>query len=305
MSLRGASDITNVITAVVCNDQVVDGHGNSLQESRPVLWWSFTKTVLAAAALALVRDGKLDLDAPVDDQPYTLRQLLRHTAGVPNYSDLNAYAMAVERNESPWTSDQMLEQVRSDRLVFAPGDGWRYSNTGYLLIRQMIENTVDADLQTSLQQLVLSPLGIDKVSVALTPEDLDETAWGNPSRYHPAWVYHGLLIGPAASAALLLERLLTRSFLPTSLLEEMTQAIPLGDTILGRPGINFGYGMGLMIAREGPAGPSTGHTGAGPTSVAAVYHFPDRRCTVATFAPIRDQAIVEWAAHNAAMAHQQ
>ena len=79
MSLRGASDITNVITAVVCNDQVVDVHGNSLQESRPVLWWSFTKTVLAAAALALVRDGKLDLDAPVDDQPYTLRQLLRHT----------------------------------------------------------------------------------------------------------------------------------------------------------------------------------------------------------------------------------
>lgn len=305
MSVAGASDTTNIIAAVVCNDQVVDGHGNALQESAPVLWWSFTKTVLAAAALALVRDGKLGLDAPAGDQAYTLRQLLRHTAGVPNYSDLSAYAMAVGRNESPWTPDDMLERVRSDQLAFVPGNGWRYSNTGYLLIRQMIENIVDADLQTSLHQLVLSPLGIDKVSVALTPEDLDETAWGNPSRYHPAWVYHGLLIGPAASAALLLERLLKGALLPVALLEAMTQAIPLGDKIPGRPGINFGYGMGLMIAREGPAGPSTGHTGSGPTSVAAVYHFPDRRCTVATFAPVRDQAIVEWAAHNAAMAHQQ
>ncbi|WP_198361833.1 serine hydrolase [Herbaspirillum sp. meg3] len=78
-SVVGVAGTSNLITAVVCNGKVIDGDGDDLQESRPALWWSFTKTVLAAAASALVRDGKLNLDVPVDDQPYTLRQLLRHT----------------------------------------------------------------------------------------------------------------------------------------------------------------------------------------------------------------------------------
>ena len=43
-----------------------------------VPWWSFTKTVLAATALSLVRDGLIRLDDPVLDQPFTLRQLQRH-----------------------------------------------------------------------------------------------------------------------------------------------------------------------------------------------------------------------------------
>ena len=47
-----------------------------------VPWWSFTKTVIAAAVLTL--DGwQVSLDDPVDGQPFTLRQLLRHPAGTP------------------------------------------------------------------------------------------------------------------------------------------------------------------------------------------------------------------------------
>ena len=45
-------------------------------------WWSFTKSVIAAAALTLVRDGKLDLDEPIQSKPFTVRQLLQHHAGV-------------------------------------------------------------------------------------------------------------------------------------------------------------------------------------------------------------------------------
>ena len=46
-----------------------------------VPWWSFTKTVLSAAALSLVRDGLVRLDDVVLDGPFTLRELLRHEAG--------------------------------------------------------------------------------------------------------------------------------------------------------------------------------------------------------------------------------
>ena len=54
-------------------------------EAIDVPWWSFTKTVLAAAALALVRDGRLALDEPLPGRPYTLRQLLQHRAGLTDY----------------------------------------------------------------------------------------------------------------------------------------------------------------------------------------------------------------------------
>src|SRR3954453_22274379 len=67
----------------------------------PVPWWSFTKTVLAAAALVLVDAGRLTLDTPLAGRRYTLRQLLQHRAGVPDYGALAAYHDAVASVHSP------------------------------------------------------------------------------------------------------------------------------------------------------------------------------------------------------------
>jgi CubicO group peptidase (beta-lactamase class C family) len=60
-------------------------------ETADVPWWSFSKTVIAAAALALVRDGRLVLDEPLPTRPYTLRQLLQHRAGLTENGRLRAY----------------------------------------------------------------------------------------------------------------------------------------------------------------------------------------------------------------------
>ncbi len=62
-------------------------------------WWSFTKTALAATTLTLVRDGLIGLDDPILDQPFTLRQLLRHEAGLADYGELAEYHSAVENSE--------------------------------------------------------------------------------------------------------------------------------------------------------------------------------------------------------------
>src|SRR5215469_2505692 len=95
-----------------------------------VPWWSFTKTVLATAALQLVARGDCVLDEQIDGRPYTLRQLLQHRAGVPNFGNLASYHEAVRRGDKPWKIDQLLERVAADRLDFDPGHGWRYSNVG-------------------------------------------------------------------------------------------------------------------------------------------------------------------------------
>jgi len=86
-----------------------------------VPWWSFTKTAIAAAALTLVRDGKLDLDAPVTSKPFTLRHLLQHRAGVAEYGALPEYHRAVADRVDPWPIAELMRRVDADRLRFAPG----------------------------------------------------------------------------------------------------------------------------------------------------------------------------------------
>lgn len=71
---------------------VVDGEVTASQQDSDlrVPWWSFGKTVIAAAALVLVRDRVLALDDAIDGQAYTLRQLLQHQAGLADYGPLPA-----------------------------------------------------------------------------------------------------------------------------------------------------------------------------------------------------------------------
>jgi len=265
------------------------------RRSLPVPWWSLTKTAIASAALVLVGGGRLALDEPLDSRPYTLRQLLQHTAGVPEYGALAAYHEAVGRRESPWSVDDLLRRVDAERLLFTPGAEWAYSNVGYLLVRRLIENETGERFDTALRRLVFEPLGVPEVRIARDPADLDPTAWGNPDRYHPGWVYHGLAVGTPGEAALFVDRLLAGQLLPAELLRAMLEVHPVGGPIAGRPWRSPGYGLGIMVDAGSPRGRCMGHTGGGPGSVAASFHFPDLRPTktVAAFAPVEDPGMVE------------
>jgi CubicO group peptidase (beta-lactamase class C family) len=261
----------------------------------PVPWWSLTKTALAAGALVLVTEGRLALDAYLRPRPYTLRQLLQHTAGVPNYGDLAEYHQAVERGEAPWSREDLLRRVAVDRLVFPPGHGWAYSNVGYLLVRSLVEEATGEELGIALRRLVFEPLGVPGVKIAGEPSDLDGTAWGNAVGYHPGWVYHGLAVGTPGEAALFLHRLMIGRLVSGELLAAMRVPYPLSSPLEGRPWRTAGYGLGLMVDVASPRGRCLGHTGQGPGSVAAAYHFPDLNPprTTAAFAPVEEQAVVE------------
>jgi CubicO group peptidase (beta-lactamase class C family) len=277
-----------MIAATVTDDAV------TADSSLAVPWWSFTKTVMAAAALVLVAQGRLRLDERLAGRWFTVRQLLQHRAGVANYGGLADYHTAVARRDDPWPVAELLERSGADRAIFEAGAGWAYSNIGYLFLRELIEAAAAASLDPALRRLVFAPLGIDGVSLARVPQDLDGTAWGNARGYDPGWVYHGLLIGPAASAALFLHRLLAGELLPAPLLDTMTTAHPVGGAVPGRPWRSAGYGLGLMIGEGEPKGVYLGHTGEGPGSVAAVYQqCPGRLRTAAVFAPLDEPGAVE------------
>lgn len=241
------------------------------QPDTAVPWWSFSKTVLAAAALSLVRDGLSDLDETVPEGPFTLRQLLRHEAGLADYSELAEYHAAVARNDTPWPADDLLQRLDASRLRYTPGDGWRYSNVGYLYVARHIQRVTGLSLEETLIQRVFIPLELTQVHLAKNRCDLQGVDMGGAPDYDPGWVYHGLLVGPLEEAALCLDRLFGEQLLPLELLREMQSARLLGGPIPGRPWMSPGYGLGLM--QGGATGGLTlsGHTGSGPGSVVAVY----------------------------------
>ena len=282
---------SQILTAIVRGGEL--GPPDPL--SPPVPWWSLTKTALAAGALTLVAEGNLELDIALAGRPYTLRQLLQHTAGVPDYGGLPAYHEAVARRTEPWSADELLRRVSADQLLFSPGQGWAYSNVGYLFVRRLIEDATGDEMEAALRRLVFDPLRVPGVQLARAPSDLTVTAWGNEARYHPGWVYHGLLIGTPAEAALFLDRLLSGPLLPAVLRDAMETPYPLGGPIPGRPWRTAGYGLGLMVDVASPRGRCSGHTGQGPGSTAAAYRFADLDPprTAAAFAQVEDQGLVE------------
>jgi CubicO group peptidase (beta-lactamase class C family) len=265
-----------------------------------VPWWSFTKTVIAAAALVLVQQKRLALDRPLPERRYTLRQLLAHRAGLTDYGALASYHAAVADDDEPWPAAVLLERTQAERLRYQPGQRFAYSNIGYLFVRELIEQACDEELGAALSRLVLRPLGIEDARLARVRADLDGVSMGIGA-YHPGWVYHGLIVGPLRDAALLLDRLMTGALLPTDLLAQMRDAHPLdvsGQRHQGhqaRPWRTPAYGLGLMCGVTSHGMRAIGHTGGGPGSVIAVYRLPDavRPYTAAAFAFADDPAPVE------------
>ena len=78
-----------------------------------VPWWSFGKTILAATALRLVEQQRLSLDRSLG--AYTLRQLLRHEAGLPDYGAIAAYHQAVTAGDAPWSIEELAARADADR----------------------------------------------------------------------------------------------------------------------------------------------------------------------------------------------
>lgn len=138
------ASLDRVVTAVV-GDSTIQATSDA-----PVPWWSFGKTVLASAALVLVAQGRLQLDAPVGGRSYTLHQLLGHRAGLRCYGTVRAYHKAVAASGPPWSVADLLRRVDADTLDYKPGQGWGYSNVGYLLVRRMVEEASGLPLDAAL-----------------------------------------------------------------------------------------------------------------------------------------------------------
>ncbi len=73
--------------------------------------------------LKLSDDGVVDLDAPIENKPFALRQLLTHTSRLPDFSQLPEYRRAVQANATAWSRYKMLEMAFLNGMLFEPDQG--------------------------------------------------------------------------------------------------------------------------------------------------------------------------------------
>jgi D-alanyl-D-alanine carboxypeptidase len=131
---------------------------------------SVTKQFTAAAILRLIEQGRLALDTPItrflpeyptQGRRITVRQLLNHTSGIRDYTQVSP----------PWFSrvaedlaqDEVVAMFRDAPLDFAPGERFRYSNSGYFLLGMIIERITDRQYGTYVQQELARPIGLENI----------------------------------------------------------------------------------------------------------------------------------------------
>lgn len=123
---------------------------------------SDTKAFTAAAVMRLVADGRIRLDAragtyvpQLAQRAVTVRQLLKQTSGLPEYSAL------VDWNGRPGTPEDYLALALGAEPVFEPGTDWGYSNTNYLVLGMVIDKVSGTDFRTYVERTILRPLHLD------------------------------------------------------------------------------------------------------------------------------------------------
>jgi D-alanyl-D-alanine carboxypeptidase len=167
------------------------GQQRPMTNDTTMMAFSMTKTFTAAAVLQLVERGVIGLDdeldqyvssAPYGGQGITIRQLLSHTAGLPNPIPLRWVHLAEE--EDSFDEAAALEAVMTGnpRLDASPGEKYAYTNIGYWLLGKVIEAATGESYAEYVRSNILVPLGVD-TQMAIGIPDPTNHASGYLARY--------------------------------------------------------------------------------------------------------------------------
>ncbi|HEX2189360.1 MAG TPA: serine hydrolase [Longimicrobiaceae bacterium] len=278
-----------------------------MRPSDRMLSGSVGKTYVAAVAMQLVGEGSLQLDAPIATylgrEPWfdrlpsarriTVRQLMNHTSGLVRYEmDPRFQADLAANPDRSWTPEQRLSYLFDTAAPFAPGEGWGYADTNYIVLGLILERLTGRPLYREVEERLLRPLGLRNTVPSDTPRIAGLAQGyagpGNPFGGHDAMVAGGRLVvnpqfewagGGFASTAEDLARWARalyggRAF-PPPLLDQVLDGVEA--PMLGR---EARYGLGVIVSPT-PLGPSWGHSGYMPGYLTEMRYWPDRRIAVA------------------------
>jgi D-alanyl-D-alanine carboxypeptidase len=230
---------------------------------------SLTKVLVATVILQLVDEGRIVLDEPLqhqvpgllppDQPPVTVRQLLVHSSGIPNYLPLitaNPHWNGSDRFRS-WAPEELVAIALDQPRTFAPGSRLGYSNTNYVLLGLLIREVTGRPWGEEIARRITGPL-----AMASTSDPGDDPVLPFPCARGYAPTDRGLLgvtsigtsvldaagsmISTARDLELFVAALLAGDLVPPPLVDEMLR--PLPEPIEGMPPV-VAWGLGTTIIR--------------------------------------------------------
>ncbi len=153
---------------------------------------SITKLYIATAVTMLVDEGVLDLDQTLSDllpdyknriensETITLRHLVMHRSGIPNYTDHN-----FDWGNPPEANEDCLKLVLDMPADFNPNARYRYSNTNYLLLGMIMDKVTEEGYQAYIDTHILEPLNLNDTYHTMDDIDTDRLMSGYVIGYQP------------------------------------------------------------------------------------------------------------------------
>ena len=265
-----------------------DGSGRITPDTRFYIA-SSGKSAVAAAILAYVADGALDLDDPalplvaditgveaIDNiDAVTVRQLLDHTSGLDDYLDDDFMDAAFDAGMAGISLERALSGVYGTPAFFQPGEGFEYSNTNYLLLGHILAR-LGGSISAAIEDKVIGPAGMTNTTIGLDAPtgteargrvdgvDFSAVSWSNTYGDGP-------LVSTAADLARFAQALFGEKVLiPDALLTEMVAGSDQEPS--------YGLGMGI---EEDELGIWYGHTGGFDGFEADFRYYPELGTAIA------------------------
>ncbi len=258
---------------------------------------SVTKQFTAAAILQLQERGLLDVQAPVstylpdypDGDRITLHHLLTHTAGIPNLTSFPDY---LEWMRLPTTLDELIARFKDLPLEFEPGEQYRYSNSGYILLTQVIETVSGRSYADYLKEHLLHPLGMENTGYEHPLAVIDGLASGyqltNDGYQRAEHINMSVPQGAGGLYSTVEDLARWNQFLfddgvrDETILSDGTIATMTSPLVPMAPddAPNLFYGYGLVIGDQ-PERLRIGHGGGINGFVTNLIFFPDQNLTIA------------------------
>ncbi len=283
--------------------KAIRGNSQKIQANASLEIASTSKAVTAATVVLLAEQGLLDMDQPlgqvlpasvvtglhvVNGHDYgpelTLRQCLNHTTGMGDYWNDPPYVVPgvnhflfqyIAHPQQYWTPDDILAFIPRLDPWFAPGQGWHYSDSGYLLAGMVIEQVTGKPLEQVYDELIYQPLGMTQtwlhwrdqprgvVQESHRYEDTDDMF---PLRHNSADWAGGGLVSTTRDMHLFIRSIATGDLFTNS--DSRAQMLEWVDT--GSGGIEYGLGL-FRVPMGSGMGRVWGHDGYGNSFM---YYWP-------------------------------
>ncbi|MFD7326005.1 serine hydrolase domain-containing protein [Streptomyces sp. NPDC059875] len=252
--------------------------GSKVPRDGQVRIGSNTKAFTAVVVLQLVGEGRIGLDTKVDDylpglvrgegidgRHITVRQLLQHTSGLPDYG---VHVDDDEIRNRYLEPRELLDIALRYKADAAPGETWGYSNTNYVLAGLIVQKVTGRPLAEEMDRRIIKRIGLRHTYFPAPGEMTIREP--HPQGYHrnpadgplrdfteldPSWAWAaGQLISTNSDLNRFFTALLAGRLLPAAQLAEMRTTVPVGTSGLS-------YGLGLTSRPLSCGGVYWGHGG--------------------------------------------